>query len=101
MNRLHSAFKKYLMSQPFFEDGFEYQFISVESIEDSSLVFTVNVLLPKKGQSFVVETFSYGIMRILNIASKNVDLPEPFAPKKRLIELKESSKFTRERKLSM
>ena len=73
MNRLHSVFKKYLMSQPFFEDGFEYQFISVESIEDSSLVFTVNVLLPKKGQSFVVETFSYGIMKILNIASRFFD----------------------------
>lgn len=61
--------KKFLMSQPFYEDGVEYQFISVEPDEDWAIKFTVNVLLPKKGQSFVVEKFSYDIQNILDKVS--------------------------------
>ena len=48
----------------FFVDGFEYQFISVEPYEDWAIEITVNVLLPKKGQSYVVEKFSYDIYNI-------------------------------------
>jgi hypothetical protein len=60
------------MSQPFFQDGFEYQFISVEPDEDWAIKFTVNVLLPKKGQSFVVEKFSYDIADIIENVSKYI-----------------------------
>jgi hypothetical protein len=72
MNRTASIVKKFLMSQPFFEDGFEYQFISVEPDEDWSIKFTVNVLLPKKGQSFVVEKFSYDIGVIIENVSRYI-----------------------------
>jgi hypothetical protein len=72
MNRTASIVKKFLMSQPFFEDGFEYQFISVEPDEDWAIKFTVNVLLPKKGQSFVVEKFSYDISVIIENASRYI-----------------------------
>jgi hypothetical protein len=60
------------MSQPFFQDGFEYQFISVEPDEDWAIKFTVNVLLPKKGQSFVVEKFSSDIAGIIENISKYI-----------------------------
>ena len=72
MNRVAPIAKKFLMSQPFFEDGFEYQFISVEPDEDWAIKFTVNVLLPKKGQSFVVEKFSYDIGVIIENASRYI-----------------------------
>jgi hypothetical protein len=72
MNRTASIVKKFLMSQPFFEDGFEYQFISVEPEEDWAIKFTVNVILPKKGQSFVVEKFSYDIGIIIENASRYI-----------------------------
>jgi hypothetical protein len=72
MNRTASIVKKFLMSQPFFEDGFEYQFISVEPDSDWAIKFTVNVLLPKKGQSFVVEKFSYDIGVIIENASRYI-----------------------------
>jgi hypothetical protein len=62
--------KKFLMSEPFYEDGFEYQFISVEDDLYDAIKFTVNVLLPKKGQSFVVEKFSYDIADIIENMSK-------------------------------
>ena len=72
MSRNVSIVKKFLMSQPFFEDGFEYQFISVEPDSDWAIKFTVNVLLPKKGQSFVVEKFSYDIGTIIENASRYI-----------------------------
>jgi len=72
MNRVAPIVKKFLMSQPFFENGFEYQFISVEPDSDWAIKFTVNVLLPKKGQSFVVEKFSYDISGIIENASKYI-----------------------------
>jgi hypothetical protein len=56
--------KKLLTYKSFFEDGFEYQFISVED-DEWSIEFTVNVILPKKGQSFVVEKFSYDVSNII------------------------------------
>ena len=46
--------KKILMSETFNVDGFEYQFISVEPYQDWGTNIVVNVVLPKKGQSFVV-----------------------------------------------
>jgi hypothetical protein len=57
--------KKFLMHEPFFVEGFEYQFISVEPHEDWAIDIVVNVVLPKKGQSFVTEKFSYDIHYII------------------------------------
>ena len=62
--------QKYLMSRPFFENGIEYQFISVEPDEDWAIKFIVNVILPKKGQSFIVDKFSVNIGDIIGNISK-------------------------------
>ena len=71
MERIFKIVKKFLLSQPYYEDGFEYQFVSVE-LDDVIIDFTVNVVLPKKGQSFVVEKFSYDITNIMENISKYV-----------------------------
>lgn len=70
MSNIVKIAKKFLMSGPFYNDGFEYQFISVEDDLYGAIKFTVNVLLPKKGQSFVVEKFSYDIADIIENMSK-------------------------------
>lgn len=57
--------KKILMSETFNVDGFEYQFISVEPYQDWGINIVVNVVLPKKGQSFVVEKFNQDISHII------------------------------------
>jgi hypothetical protein len=72
MSNIIKIVKKFLMSQPFFEDGFEYQFISVEPDSDLAIKFTVNVILPKRGQSFVVEKFSYDIGVIIENTSRYI-----------------------------
>ena len=58
--------KKILMSETFNVDGFEYQFISVEPYQDWGINIVVNVVLPKKGQSFVVEKFNQDISDIID-----------------------------------
>lgn len=56
------------MSQPFFEDGYEYQFVSVEEDKEFDVAFdlTINVILPKKGQSYCTMVFSNHIHNILD-----------------------------------
>lgn len=70
MEKIFKIFKKFLLSQSYVENGFEYQFISVE-LDDTIIDFTVNVVLPKKGQSFVVVTFSDDISNIITNISKH------------------------------
>lgn len=93
MNNLIKFTKKFLMSEPFIVDGFEYQFISVEPYEDFGIEITVNVILPKKGQSYVVEKFSYDVYHILEnmnqyygttISYQEVILVEGQLPKRRV-----------------
>jgi hypothetical protein len=72
MSNIIKFVKKFLMSEPFYEDGFEYQFISVEPDEDLAIKFIVNVILPKRGQSFVVNKFSNDISDIIENASKYI-----------------------------
>ena len=48
--------KKFLMHEPFFVDGFEYQFISVEPHEDWAIDVVVNVVSHLKIQSNSVIT---------------------------------------------
>jgi hypothetical protein len=69
MEKIFKIVKKYLLSQPYFEDGFEYQFVSIE-LDDIIIDFTVNVVLPKKGQSFCVDKFSQDISNIMENVSK-------------------------------
>jgi len=68
MSNLSKITKKVLMSQPFFEDGYEYQFVSVEEDEefDGAFNLTINVILPKKGQSYCTMVFSNHIHKILD-----------------------------------
>lgn len=72
MSNIIKFVKKFLMSEPFYEDGFEYQFISVEPDKGSAIKFIVNVILPKRGQSFVVNKFSNDISDIIENASKYI-----------------------------
>ena len=92
MNNLVKFAKNFLMSEPFIVDGFEYQFISVEPYEYFGIEITVNVILPKKGQSYVVEKFSYDVYHILEnmnqyygsgIAYQEVILVEGQLPKRK------------------
>ena len=68
MSNLSKITKKVLMSQSFFEDGYEYQFVSVEEDKefDGAFNLTVNVILPKKGQSYCTAIFSNHIHKILD-----------------------------------
>jgi hypothetical protein len=68
MSNLSKIAKKVLMSQSFFEDGYEYQFVNVEEDQEFNGAFnlTVNVILPKKGQSYATAVFSNGIHKILD-----------------------------------
>ena len=68
MSNLSKIAKKVLMSQPFFEDGYEYQFVSVEEDKefDGAFDLTINVILPKKGQSYCTAIFSNHIHNILD-----------------------------------
>jgi hypothetical protein len=68
MSNISKIAKKVLMSQSFFEDGYEYQFVSVEEDQEFNGAFnlTVNVILPKKGQSYATAVFSNGIHKILD-----------------------------------
>jgi hypothetical protein len=59
--------RKVLMDHSFEKDGYEYHFISIESDEKGwSYDIVVNVILPKKGQSFATAVFSGHIFEILN-----------------------------------
>jgi hypothetical protein len=67
MSNISKIIKKVLMGQSFFEDGYEYQFIKVGLDEEGiEIDITVNVILPKKGQSYATAVFSNGIHRILD-----------------------------------
>jgi hypothetical protein len=68
MSNISKIAKKVLMSQSFFEDGYEYQFVSVEEDEefDGAFNLTINVILPKKGQSYCTLVFSNHIHQILD-----------------------------------
>jgi hypothetical protein len=68
MSNISKITKKVLMSQSFFEDGYEYQFVNVEEDEefDGAFNLTINVVLPKKGQSYCTMVFSNHIHKILD-----------------------------------
>ncbi len=73
--------KKILMSETFNVDGFGYQFISVEPYQHWGINIVVNVVLPKKGQSFVVEKFNEDINHIIDRFSTYLDSGIPYNEK--------------------
>ena len=68
MSNISKIAKKVLMSQSFFEDGYEYQFVNVEEDKefDGAFDLTINVILPKRGQSYCTIVFSNHIHQILD-----------------------------------
>ena len=67
MSNLEKIIQKFLLGKPFFKDGFEYQFIQVNlDKKGESYNIIVNVVLPKKNQSYFCEIFSREIKNILN-----------------------------------
>jgi len=63
--------KKFLLNNSFYESGFKYDFLSVE-FHKITFYFTINVTLPKDGQSYATPKFSYDIAKILNNFSKYI-----------------------------
>ena len=60
--------QKFLMTKPFVVNGNTYQFISVEpegGVDHDNIQFTVNVVPPKKGGSYIREFFSQDISQIM------------------------------------
>lgn len=66
--------RKVLLSQTFKKDGYEYDFMSIEPDEEGmAFDIVVNVILPKKGQSYAVPVFSQNIHEILVNIWKYID----------------------------
>jgi hypothetical protein len=63
--------KKFLLNNSFYESGFKYDFLSVE-FHKITFYFTINVTLPKEGQSYATPKFSYDIANILDNFSKYI-----------------------------
>lgn len=71
--------QRLLMNRKHVIDGFEYQFISVEESEDGIQVdITVNVVLPKKGQSYIGEKFNRDCFSIISKVYEFLDYIFPF-----------------------
>ena len=68
MSKILQKVKKILLSEPYKKDGYEYQFVAIEG--DSYLECLINVILPKKGQSFIVELFGVEIDEYFYTLSK-------------------------------
>jgi hypothetical protein len=66
MNEL-KIFRKVLMEHSFNKDGYEYHFLSIEKVPGGwAYDIVVNVVLPKKGQSYATPVFSNHIHEILS-----------------------------------
>lgn len=67
MSNIRKFIEKILLKESFYEDGFEYQFIKVTAdSENLGYNILVNVVLPKKGQSYATPVFSGHIHNFLN-----------------------------------
>lgn len=67
MSNIRKFIEKILLKESFYEDGFEYQFIKVTAdSENLGYDILVNVVLPKKGQSYATSVFSGHIYNFLN-----------------------------------
>ena len=67
MSNIRKIIQKMLLKEPFYEDGFEYQFIKVTpDSKNLGYDILVNVVLPEKGQSYAISVFSGHIHDILS-----------------------------------
>lgn len=67
MSNIRKIIQKMLLKEPFYEDGFEYQFIKVTpDSKNLGYDILVNVVLPEKGQSYATPVFSGHIHDILS-----------------------------------
>lgn len=67
MSNIRKIIQKMLLKEPFYEDGFEYQFIKVTpDSKNLGYDILVNVVLPEKGQSYATHVFSGHIHDILS-----------------------------------
>jgi hypothetical protein len=76
MSDLSNVLKKMLMSHPFLEDGCEYHFIKIKLDETGFIPIydvTINVILPKKNQSYAIPVFESHIDDIIDNISKYLD----------------------------
>jgi hypothetical protein len=70
MTKQTEVVRKFLMSKSFFENGYEYQFVKFESDGHFGYNIDVNVILPKKGQSYATPIFSVDVQNIIeNVCS--------------------------------
>lgn len=66
MDNSYKVFQKILVGKSFYNDGIEYNFISVQPDEKGwSYDIIIDVILPKKGQSYATPKFSKDIHDIL------------------------------------
>jgi len=72
--------KKYLLNNSFYESGFKYDFLNVE-FNEKIFYFTINVTLPKDGQSYATPKFSHDIGNILDNFSKYLQTSIPYLEK--------------------
>jgi hypothetical protein len=67
MNKNLKLIRRVLTTQPFFHDGYEYDFLSVEFDEKGwGYSIIVNVVTPEKSQSYATPVFSQQIHKILS-----------------------------------
>ena len=67
MSNIRKIIQKMLLKEPFYEGGFEYQFIKVTpDSKNLGYDILVNVVLPEKGQSYATPVFSGHIHDILS-----------------------------------
>lgn len=66
MSGIIKVLRKHLMMEPIIDDGFIYTFINVNTPNDWNLEFSVDVKLPKKGQSYVKDKFDLTIQDIIS-----------------------------------
>ena len=67
MSNIRKIIQKMLLKEPFYEGGFEYQFIKVTpDSKNLGYDILVNVVLPEKGQSYAISVVSGHIHDILS-----------------------------------
>ena len=70
---LEKIIKKFLMTKPFHNDGFEYQFIEVNQVGIGSYNIVVNVVLPNPNQSWCHCKFESDAFEIISNMGKYLD----------------------------
>jgi hypothetical protein len=86
-DRLLKLIKRFLLENDFNIDGNTIKFLYVEQYEgrDDTIKFGVNIIIPKKNQSYVVEKFRYDIISIVENLWKYLGQPFGYFEEKILI----------------